>query len=230
MIVRCQIIQNSRGWESTCTLMFSFYSKVKELVTSLGKSDQKWIDDIQRHAVVEVTYLTVQETAAPVVVESKGQGGGMKSSWVLLISHSSTINNITCVGAWTDLKISERFAIYSCSAPYAFHYHDNLRVLTNTITNKASPPSLEVNECHQDCEHHNIYDKWGVLLQADGEDCSEGEYPNPLHPLHNADIPTGHLDHPCYDHCPTHTCLTLSLAPYRHVLLLSLVHNLAYVN
>ena len=33
--------------------------------------------------MVEVTYLTVQDTAAPVVVESEGQGGGTKySAWV----------------------------------------------------------------------------------------------------------------------------------------------------
>ena len=169
MIVRCQIIQNSIGQESTCTPMFSFYLKVKESVTFLGKSDQKWIDDIRRHAVIEVTYLTDQETAAPVVVESKGQGGGTKSSWVLLISHSSTINNVTCVGAWTDFNISERsFSIYYRSAPYAFHDHDHLHVLTNAITNKASPLCLEVNEYHQDRECHNIHDE-GVPLQANGE-------------------------------------------------------------
>ena len=65
----------------------------------------------------------------------------------------------------------------------------------------------------------------GVPLQADGEDCNEGEYPNPLRPPHNADVLTGHLDHPCSDDCPTHMCLTVSLGLYHHVPLLSLVRN-----
>ena len=72
---------------------------------------------------------------------------------------------------------------------HAFHDHDHLRVLTNTVTNKASPLSLEVNEYHQDRERHNIHDERGVPLQADGEDCNEGEYPNSLRPPHNAGVP-----------------------------------------
>lgn len=54
------------------------------------------------------------------VVESEQQGGGgMRSSWFLTVQQ--TINNIMCVGAWTDFMhlqpISQHCLYHHCSPP-----------------------------------------------------------------------------------------------------------------